>query len=88
MSSVDAIVVGAGPNGFSAAVVLAQAGLSVRVIEAAATIGAGTRTEEITLPGFAHDICSVVHPFGAESPFLSTLPLQSHGLEWIEPPLA
>ncbi len=88
MSSVDAIVVGAGPNGLSAAIVLAQAGLSVRVIEAAATIGGGTRTEEITLPGFAHDICSAVHPFGAASPFLSTLPLQSHGLEWIEPPLA
>jgi len=88
MSSVDAIVVGAGPNGLSAAVALAQAGLSVRVIEAAATIGGGTRTEEITLPGFAHDICSAVHPFGAASPFLSTLPLQAHGLEWIEPPLA
>ncbi len=88
MTDVDAIVVGAGPNGLSAAIVLASAGLSVIVIEAAATIGGGTRTEELTLPGFSHDVCSAVHPLGAASPFLSTLPLADHGLEWIEPPVA
>lgn len=68
--------------------VLARAGLSVTVLEAAATIGGGTRTEQLTLPGFAHDVCSAVHPFGAASPFFSTLPLQAYGLEWIEPPHA
>lgn len=88
MNSIDAIVVGAGPNGLAAAVVLARAGLSVRVVEAAATIGGGTRTEQLTLPGFLHDVCSAIHPFAAASPFLSTLPLQSHGLEWIQPPVA
>lgn len=88
MTSVDAVVVGAGPNGLSAAVVLARAGLSVRVYEAAATIGGGTRTEELTLPGFLHDVCSAVHPFAASSSFLSQLPLQSHGLEFVEPSIA
>ncbi len=88
MSSIDAIVVGSGPNGLSAAVVLARAGLSVRVIEAAATIGGGTRTEQLTMPGFSHDVCSAVHPFGAASPFLASIPLEDHGLEWIEPSIA
>ena len=88
MSRHDAIVVGAGPNGLAAAIVLARAGLSVLLVEGAAETGGGTHTEELTLPGFAHDVCSAVHPLAATSPLLSTLPLAAHGLEWIEPPIA
>ncbi|HEX5074294.1 MAG TPA: NAD(P)/FAD-dependent oxidoreductase [Gemmatimonadaceae bacterium] len=84
----DAVVVGSGPNGLAAAVVLARAGVSVLVVEGAATIGGGTRTEALTLPGFVHDVCSAVHPLGASSPLFTTWPLHEHGLEWIEPPLA
>lgn len=78
----DAVVVGSGPNGMAAAVAIARAGFEVTVLEAAETIGGGTRTEELTIPGVLHDVCSGVHPFGAASPFLSTLPLAEHGLEW------
>jgi phytoene dehydrogenase-like protein len=84
----DAVVVGSGPNGLTAAVTLAQAGLQVRVFEAADKVGGGTRTEELTLPGFRHDVCSAVHPFGVGSPALAALPLADHGLEWIHPELA
>ncbi len=82
----DAVIVGAGPNGLAAAVRLAQSGGSVLVLEAAATVGGGTRTAELTLPGFRHDICSAVHPLGLGSPFFRTLPLEKFGLEWIQPP--
>jgi len=84
------IVVGAGPNGLAAAVELARAGRRVRLYEAAERVGGGTRSAELTLPGFVHDICSAVHPMGAASPFLRSLPLAEHGLEWIHPaaPLA
>src|SRR5207342_3120757 len=78
----DAVVVGAGPNGLAAAVALAQAGRSVTVLEGAATIGGGTRTAELTVPGLKHDVCSAVHPFGVASPFLTSLPLAEHGLVW------
>lgn len=81
----DAVVVGSGPNGFAAAITLARAGLSVTLFEQAACIGGGTRTEELTLPGFLHDVCSAVHPLGVASPFFQSLPLQEHGLEWIHP---
>lgn len=81
----DAVVVGSGPNGLAAAVALARAGHSVTVLEAADTIGGGTRTEEMTLPGVLHDVCSAVHPFAVASPFLSSLPLAEHGLEWCWP---
>jgi phytoene dehydrogenase-like protein len=68
--------------------VLAQAGLSVRVLEAADTVGGGARSGELTLPGFVHDVCSAIHPLGVASPFFRTLPLAEHGVEWIEPPAA
>ncbi len=85
--SLDAIVVGSGPNGLAAAVALARAGYSVRVLEARETIGGGARTSELTLPGFHHDVCSAVHPMAVASPFFQELPLAEHGLEWIHPPL-
>jgi phytoene dehydrogenase-like protein len=84
----DAIVVGSGPNGLTAAVTLAAAGLRVRVYEAEDGVGGGARTAELTLPGFRHDVCSAVHPFGVGSPVFAALPLADHGLEWIEPELA
>lgn len=85
MASLDAIVVGAGPNGLTAAVTLASAGLSVRVYEAAAHVGGGATTEDLPLPGFRYDPCSAVHPMGAGSPVFRRLPLAEHGLEWIRP---
>ena len=85
---VDAVVIGSGPNGLSAAIALLQAGLSVRVIEGHSEVGGGTRTRELTLPGFHHDVCSSVHPMGVLSPFLRTLPLAEHGLTWIHPPVS
>ena len=86
----DAVVVGSGPNGLTAAVALAERGLGVRVYEASDQIGGGARTAELTLPGFQHDICSAVHPFAAGSPAFARLPLADHGLEWLHPevPLA
>lgn len=84
----DAVVVGAGPNGLSAAIRLQQAGLSVLLIEGKSTIGGGMRTAEVTLPGFHHDICSAIHPMAAMSPFFKKLPLEKYGLEYIEPPIA
>jgi phytoene dehydrogenase-like protein len=78
--------VGAGPNGLAAAIVLAQAGLPVDVLEAESTVGGAVRTMELTLPGFLHDFGSAVYPLGVGSPFFSSLPLQGHGLEWIHSP--
>lgn len=83
----DAVVVGAGPNGLTAAVELARRGLSVEVFEAADGIGGGARTEELTLPGFRHDPCSAVHPLGVGSPAFADMPLARHGLEWLHPEL-
>ena len=82
----DAVVIGSGPNGLAAAVALAQAELSVLVVEGEDTIGGGTRTAELTQPGFLHDVCSAVHPMGVLSPFFKTLPLEEHGLTWLHPP--
>ncbi|MFC0845291.1 phytoene desaturase family protein [Streptomyces noboritoensis] len=83
----DAVVVGAGPNGLTAAVELARRGLSVEVFEAKDTIGGGARTEELTLPGFRHDPCSAVHPLGIGSPAFRGMPLDRYGLEWLHPEL-
>ena len=86
----DAVVIGAGPNGLAAALTLARAGRSVRVYEAAPTIGGGTRTQELTLPGFRHDVCSTILPLTAASPFFRTVDLAAHGVELVHPdaPLA
>ena len=82
----DAVVVGAGPNGLAAAITLARAGRSVLLLEAQESIGGGTRTSELTLPGFRHDVCSAIHPMALASPFFRALPLHEHGLEFIHPP--
>jgi len=86
----DAVVVGSGPNGLSAAVTLARERKSVVLVEGNDTIGGGARSAELTLPGFIHDICSAVHPLAASSPFFRALPLADYGLKWIHPaaPLA
>lgn len=78
-------MVGAGPNGLSAAIHLARAGRRVLVVEAHERVGGGARTAELTVPGFRHDVCSAIHPWGAASPFFASLPLDEHGLEWIHP---
>ncbi|HAL82208.1 MAG TPA: FAD-dependent oxidoreductase [Mucilaginibacter sp.] len=84
----DAIVVGSGPNGLAAAILMQQKGLSVLLIEGKETVGGGLRSAELTLPGFVHDICSAVHPLAVASPFFETLPLSDHGLEYIYPEIA
>ena len=84
--SYDAVVIGSGPNGLAAAILLVRGGRSVLVLEAEETIGGGARSAELTLPGFVHDVCSAVHPLAVGSPFFRTLPLERHGLEWIQPP--
>ncbi len=88
--SYDAIVVGSGPNGLAAAITLAQAGLAVLVYEAKDTIGGGSRSMELTLPGFVHDVCSAIHPLALGLPFFRSLPLERYDLEMIHPlaPLA
>ena len=81
----DAVIIGSGPNGLAAAIALAQSGASVLVLEARDEVGGGIRTAELTLPGFRNDVCSGAHPMAILSPYLSTLPLGEHGLEWIKP---
>jgi phytoene dehydrogenase-like protein len=84
--AVDAVVVGSGPNGLAAAITMARAGQSVTVLEAAETPGGGARSAERTLPGFVHDVCSAIYPFGRISPFFATARLERQGLRWVEPP--
>jgi len=85
MSSDAVHVIGAGPNGLAAAIVLAQAKRRVTVHEAQPTLGGGARSAALTLPGYVHDRCSAIHPLGVGSPFFRTLPLARHGLDWIHP---
>jgi phytoene dehydrogenase-like protein len=87
-STYDAVVIGSGPNGLSAAITMAHHGKSVVVYEAQANIGGGARSAELTLPGFIHDLCSSVYPLAIGSPFFRSLPLSQHGLEWIQPAAA
>ena len=81
----DAVVVGSGPNGLTAAIRLAQAGIDLTVLEASDRPGGGTRTSELTLPGVLHDDCAAFHPTGVVSPFLASLDLQRFGLTWDYP---
>ena len=85
--NVDAVVVGSGPNGLTAAITLARAGLDVEVYEARSKVGGGASTAELTLPGFRHDPCSAVHPLGVGSPVFNDLSLTEQGLHWIQPDL-
>jgi len=87
-SAWDAVVVGAGPNGLAAAIILAREGYSVLVREGADTPGGGCRTAELTTPGFCHDICAAVHALGVSSPFLRSLPLADRGVTWVRSPAA
>ena len=81
----SAVVVGSGPNGLAGALTLARAGYAVEVREAAPAHGGGVRTEELTMPGFRHDVCSAIHPMGRASPFFRFADL---GLDWVSPPAA
>src|SRR5207237_10767740 len=83
---IDAIVVGAGPNGLAVGIELARAGKRVRIYEASDRVGGGARSANLTLPGFTHDICSAVHPLAVSSPFFRGLALVKYGLQFIEPP--
>lgn len=84
----DAVVVGAGPNGLAAAIEIARAGQSVALVEAAPSVGGGSRSAEVTLPGFVHDVCSSIHVFGRTSPFFAGVNLEARGLRWIDAPVA
>src|SRR5207302_596418 len=86
MRAADAVVIGAGPNGLAAAIVLAAAGRKVIVYEAEATLGGGSRSAELKLPGFTHDISSAIHPFALASPLFRRLPLAEHGLSFVHSP--
>src|ERR1700722_19658781 len=81
----DAVIVGSGPNGLAAAVTLAAAGLTVQVIEGAPEIGGGCRTEELTLPGFRHDVCSAAHPLALASSFFQRFDLAARGVRFARP---
>src|SRR5687767_11644744 len=87
-SRCDAVVVGAGPNGLAAAVTLAERGHEVMIFEGAATVGGGTRTAELTEPGFLHDVCSAVHPLMLASPFFRRIGWERLGIETIDPEVA
>jgi phytoene dehydrogenase-like protein len=83
----DAAVVGSGPNGLTAAILLQQAGFRTTLYEANPIVGGGLRTAELTLPGYRHDICSSIHPLAISSPIFRSFPLHQFGLEWIHPPI-
>jgi phytoene dehydrogenase-like protein len=81
----DAVVIGSGPNGLAAAITMQQQGRSALVLEAAPTVGGGSRSQELTLPGYIHDVCSAIHPLAVGSPFFRTLPLPDFGLKFLYP---
>lgn len=83
----DAVIIGSGPNGLAAGIKLAEEGLSVLILEAKDEPGGGTRTKELTLPGFKHDVCSAIHPLAVSSLFFKSIYLEKYGLEWIVPPV-
>jgi phytoene dehydrogenase-like protein len=87
-SALDAAIVGGGPNGLAAAITLAREGRSVQVLERAGEVGGGSRSAELTLPGFVHDVCSAIHPFGRTAPFFIEAGLERFGLRWVEPTAA
>ena len=87
-SALDAVIVGGGPNGLAAAITLAREDHTVQVLERASDVGGGSRSAELTLPGFVHDVCSSIHPFGRTSPFFREAGLERFGLRWIEPTAA
>lgn len=80
-----AIIVGSGANGLAAAIHLQRSGINTLIIEQAERPGGATKTEELTLPGFKHDVGSAIHPMAYASPFFNTLPLEDYGLEWVFP---
>ncbi|MFT7588735.1 MAG: phytoene dehydrogenase-like protein [Limisphaerales bacterium] len=84
-SQFDAVIIGSGPNGLSAGIYLADKGLKVCILEGHHKVGGGMRTEELTLPGYHHDVCSAVHPMAYLSPYFKDLKLEQYGLEWIFP---
>ena len=84
----DAVIVGSGPNGLAAAITLARRNLRVLLLEGNQTIGGGSRSAALTLPGFTHDVCSAVHPLALTSPFFKSLDLTGHGVEWCLPPVS
>ena len=86
-SAYDAVLLAPDQTVLAAAIVMARAGRSVLVLEAEDSLGGGTRSAQLTLPGYVHDVCSAVHPMALASPFFRSLPLQEHGLGWIYPPL-
>lgn len=87
-AALDAVIVGSGPNGLTAAAVLAKSGWRVHVLEAAPEIGGGCRTAALTLPGFRHDVCAAVHPTAQISPAFAELNLAAQGVEWVNGQLA
>jgi phytoene dehydrogenase-like protein len=87
-SRYDVVIVGAGPNGLTAAAVLARQGLAVLVVESEQELGGGTRTRELTLPGYQHDVCAAVHTVGCVSPAFARLKLERYGLRWLHPPVS
>jgi len=84
--ALDAVVVGGGPNGLAAAIEIARTGRSVTLFEAAAKVGGGSRSAELTLPGFLHDVGSSIHVFGRTSPFFAAIDLEARGVRWIDSP--
>jgi phytoene dehydrogenase-like protein len=88
MQEADVVIIGAGPNGLAAGIEVARAGKSVVIYEAKDTLGGGARTQELTLPGFKHDVCSAIHPLALGSPFFRSLPLERFGVSWIYPDAA